>query len=181
MNQILNYKTSSFSDNYQIFKDDLQIGKLYKTEWLGSKIDTALYEQKFKFISRGLLKPTISILNISTNTIVGTIRIQHLLNWHQNAILKLSNGAEYNWTCNNFFANDWQWTDLRDNEIIVTSKEPLDIFKQKGTITFSDKIQDKELFITLGIHLRNVAKRKSHLTKILGLIILITLLPKLFT
>lgn len=180
MNQILTYKTSYFSDSYQILKNDLQIGKLYKAEWLGSKIDTALYEQKFKFISRGLLKPTISILNISTNTIVGTIRIQHLFDWHQNAILKLTNGAEYNWTCNNLFTNDWQWTDLRDNEIIVTSKEPLDIFKQKGTITFSDKIQDKELFITLGIHMRNVSKGKSHFPKILGLFISITLLAKLF-
>lgn len=180
MDQVLNYKTSYFSDSYQILKDRLQIGKLYKTEWLGNSIDTVLNEQKYRFISKGLLKPTISILNISTNAIVGTIRIQHLLNWYQNAILTLSNGTEYNWTCNKFFANDWQWTDLNNNETIVMSKEPLDIFKQNGTIMFNDKTQDKELFITLGIHLRNVAKRKSHLTKILGLFILISLLPKLF-
>ncbi|MBY0481203.1 MAG: hypothetical protein K2Q21_07600 [Chitinophagaceae bacterium] len=179
MTQPITYKTSSFSDNYQILKDSLQIGKLYKTEWLGSTIDSTLNEQKFRFVSKGLLKPTITILNLSTNKIVGTIKIKHL-RFHQNAILTLPNGVEYNWTCNKIFANDWQWIALNSGETLFTSKEPLDLFKQNGTISFSDKTLNTELFITLGIHLRNVVRRKSHFIKLIGALILIILLQQLF-
>ena len=180
MTQVLTYKTSYFSDNYQILKDSLQIGKLYKTEWLGTAIDTTLNEQKFRFVSKGLLKPTITIFNLSTKTIIGTIKIKHLLNFYQNAVLTLSNGTQYNWTCNKLFANDWQWTALNNSEILFTSKEPIDIFKQNGTITFNDKTLDTELFITLGIHLRNFEKRKSHLTTLMGFMILVILIPRIF-
>ncbi len=180
MTQTLTYKTSYFSDNYQILKDNLQIGKLYKTEWLGSTIDSTLNEKKFRFISKGLVKPTITILNLSTNAIVGTIKIKNLLNFYQNAVLTLSNGTQYNWTCNKLFANDWQWTALNNSEVLFNSKEPVDIFKQNGQIDFNDKTLDTELFVTLGIHMRNFSKRKSYLTTMMGLIILIILVPKLF-
>jgi len=68
-------------------KENLQIGKLYKIEWLGTTIDTSINEKKFRFISKGFLKPTITILNLSTNAIVGTIKIKHLLNFQQNDVL----------------------------------------------------------------------------------------------
>jgi hypothetical protein len=182
MNQILNYKTSYTSDNYQILRDSLQIGKLYKAEWLGNPIDTVLNERKFRFISKGIFKPTISVLDISSNSIVGTISFQNLLSFYQSAVLTISNGTKYRWTSNKLFANDWQWTDLSNNEIIFTSKEPLDAFKQYGTMKFSDKTHDKELFISLGIHLRSVLKWKSHWKKIqiLGIIILIRQLSRQF-
>ncbi len=180
MTQTITYKTSYLSDNYQILNDNLQIGKLYKTEWLGTTIDATINEKKFRFVSKGFLKPTITIVNLSTNAIVGAIEIKHLLNFHQNAILTLSNGAQYNWTCNKHFANDWQWTALKNSEILFTSLEPLDIFKQNGKVTYNDKTEITELFITLGIHLRNSVKRKSLLTTVMGLIILIVFLPKLF-
>ena len=180
MTLTLTFKTSYFSDNCQILKDNLQIGKLYKTEWIGTTIDTSINEKKFKFISKGFLKPTITILNLSTNAIVGTIKIKHLLNIYQNAVLTLPNGTQYNWTSNKLFTNDWQWTSLNDLQILFHSKEPLDIFKQNGRIAFNDNTLDKELFITLGIHLRNFAKRKSHLTTMMGFMILIILIPRLF-
>ena len=180
MTQTLTYKTSYFSDNYQILRDNLQIGKLYKTEWLGATIDTSINDKKFRFISKGFFKPTLKIINLSTNAIVGTIKIKHLLNFYQNAVLTLSNGTQYNWTCNKLFTNDWQWTALNNSEILFNSKEPLDIFKQNGRIAFDDNTLDTELFITLGIHLRNFAKRKSHLTTMMGFMILIILIPRLF-
>jgi hypothetical protein len=180
MTQTLTYKTSYFSDNYQILKDNLQIGKLYKTEWLGTTIDTTLNEKKYRFISKGFVKSTITILNLSTNADIGTIKIGNLLNFYQNAVLTLSNGTQYNWTCNKLFANDWQWTALNNLQILFDSKEPFGIFKQNGRIAFNDKTLDMELFITLGIHLRNFAKRKSHLTRMMGFMILIILIPRLF-
>ena len=180
MTQTLTYKTSYFSDNYQILKDNLQIGKLYKTEWLGTTIDTSINEKKFRFISKGFLKPTITILNLSTNAIVGTIKIKYLLNFYQNAVLTLPNGTQYNWTSNKLFTNDWQWTALNDLQILFHSKEPLDIFKQNGRIAFNDNTLDTELFITLGIHLRNFVKRKSHFTTMMGFIVLIILILRLF-
>jgi len=180
MTQTLTYKTSYFSDNYQILRDNLQIGKLYKTEWLGATIDTSINDKKFRFISKGFFKPALTIINLSTNAIVGTIEIKHLLNFYQNAVLTLSNGTQYNWTCNKLFTNDWQWTALNNSQILFNSKEPLDLFKQNGRIAFDDNTLDTELFITLGIHLRNFAKRKSHLTTMMGFIILIILIPRLF-
>jgi hypothetical protein len=180
MNQILNYKTSYTSDRYEILRDSLQIGKIYKAEWLFNPIDTFLNEHKFRFISKGFFKPRISVLDISSNSIVGTISIQSLFSFRPSAVLTFSNGPKYRWTSNKLFANDWQWTDLNTEETIFSSKEPLDLFKQNGTIIFNDKTHDKELFISLGIHLRNVAKRKSHLTKIFGVIILIIYLQRLF-
>ena len=180
MNQTLNYKTSYTSDSYQILRDSLQIGKLYKAEWLGNPIDTVLNEHKFRFISKGIFKPTISVLDISSNSIVGTISFQNLLSFYQSALLTLSNGTEYRWKSNKLFAYDWQWIDLNTEEIIFSSTEPFDAFKQNGTIIFNDKTHDKELFISLGIHLRNVAKRKSLLPRVMGIIVLLALLSRLF-
>jgi hypothetical protein len=180
MNQTLNYKTSYTRDSYQILRDSLQIGKLYKAEWLGNQIDTVLNEHKFRFISKGIFKPTISVLDISSDLIVGTISFQNLLSFYQLALLTFSNGSKYRWTSNKLFANDWQWTDLSNDEIIFSSKEPFDAFKQYGTIIFNDKTHDKELFISLGIHLRNVGKRKSYLPRIMAIIILLALLRRLF-
>jgi hypothetical protein len=180
MNQTLNYKTSYTSDSYQILRDGIQIGKLYKAEWLGNPIDTVLNEHKFRFMAKGIFKPTISVLDTSSNSIVATINFQNLLSFIQSAVLTFSNGTKYKWTSNKLFAKDWQWTDLSNNEIIFTSKEPLDAFKQYGTIKFNDETNDKELFISLGIHLRNVGKRYSYLTKIMAITILLALLPRLF-
>jgi hypothetical protein len=132
MNQTLNYKTSYTSDSYQILKESLQIGKLYKAEWLGNPTDAVLNEHKFRFISKGMLKPTISVLDISSNSIVGTISFQNLVSFYQSAILTFSNGTNFRWDSNKLFANDWQWTDLSNDEIIFTSKEPLDGFQQYG-------------------------------------------------
>ena len=180
MNQILNYKTSYTSDSFQILRDSIQIGKIYKAEWLGNPIDTVLNDHKFRFISKGIFKPTISVLDISSNSIDGAISFQNLLGFYQSAVLSFSNRTKYRWTSNKLFANDWQWTDLSNDEIILTSNEPLDAFKQYGTIIFNDKTQDKELFISLGIHLRNVAKRKSILPRIMAIIILLALLQRIF-
>lgn len=180
MRQTITYNTSYFIDNYKIFKENLLIGKLQKTEWLGATIDTKINEKKFRFVSKGFLKPTITIINLSTNTIVGAIKIKHLLKFYQNANLTLSNGAQYIWTCNKLFSNDWQWTALKNSEILFKAKEPLNIFKQNGTVKFNNETENTELFITLGIHLRNSVKKKSLLTTVMGLIILIVFLPKLF-
>ena len=178
MTQVLTYKTTYFSDSYQILKDNLQVGKLYKTEWLGSIIDTKLNEQEFRFTSEGVLKPTITILNKTANEIVGIVKLKDLLNFYQNAILTLSNGTQYKWTCNKLFANDWQWTELNNSEILFNCKESIDIFKQNGKVAFNDKSLECEMFITLGIHLRNFAKRKSHLLRIMGFMFLIILLSR---
>ena len=51
MAQTLTYKTSYFSDNYQILKENLQIGKLYKIEWLGTTIDTSINDKKLELLN----------------------------------------------------------------------------------------------------------------------------------
>ena len=134
MNQILSYKTSYTSDRYEILRDSVQIGKIYKAEWLFNPIDTVLNEHKFRYISKGFFKPRISVLDIYSNSIVGTISIQSLFSFRPSAVLTFSNGPKYRWTSNKLFANDWQWTDLSNDEIIFTSKEPLDGFKQYGNL-----------------------------------------------
>lgn len=170
MQHAVTYQTSFTKDSYLIFSGNTQIGKLYKTEWVGSPIETTINGRNFKFISKGFFRPIISVFDKDTKQNIGTVTINNFFKISPSATLNLPENKHYSWKTKGIFSYDWQWLDLSDSQIAASSNEPLDIFKQKGTISLAQQNNQEELIIALGIHLRNVVQRKTLITRILVLI-----------
>jgi hypothetical protein len=180
MQKLFTYQSSLFKDSYLIFNGDRQIGKLYKKEWLGSPVETTINGHQFKFISSNIFRPVISIFDKGANQSVGTVTINSLFSITPSAKLRLANNKIYRWTNKDIFSHNWKWHDLSDMEIVASSKEPLEVFKQKGIISLAQENTKEELLITLGIHLRNVVQKQNLLIRLLSLVVLALLLPRLF-
>ncbi len=181
MQQSLTYQTSFTKDSYSIFSDNIQIGKLYKREWLGSPIETTINGYHFKFVSKGFFRPDVSFFDKDIKQNIGTVTINNFSKISPSATLHLVDHKHYSWTIKGIISYDWQWQDLSDLKIVASSKEPLDIFRQIGTISLTQQNNNEELFIALGIHLRNVVQRQSLIIRILCFIVVALLLTKLFT
>jgi len=166
----LTYQTSFMKDSYFICKDNLQIGKLYKGEWLGSTIDATTNEHSFRFVSKGFFRPAISITDKKTKHIIGTVAINNFFKFSPSATLSLINNKCYAWTTKGIFSFGWKWVDLANEQIIATSTEPLDILGQSGTIELPQQNEQTELLIALGIHLRNVVQRTTVMTRIIAFV-----------
>ena len=117
----LTYQTSFMKDSYFICKDSLQIGKLYKAEWLGSTIDTTINEQSFRFVSEGFFSTTITIMNKKTRQTIGTVQINNFFKFSPSATLSLRDDKYYAWTTKGIFDFEWQWLDLPNKQMIATS------------------------------------------------------------
>lgn len=180
MQHALTYKTSFTKDSYSIYRGNIQIGKLYKTEWLGSTIESTINEHNFRFVSKEFFRPVISIFDKDSKQNIGTVSINNFFKISPSATLSLVDNKHYRWTTKGIFSYDWEWLDLSNTQIVASSNEPLDLFKQKGTISLTQQNIRNELLITLGIQLRNVIQRKTVITRILSLIVLALTLPKLF-
>lgn len=180
MQQVLTYQTSYTQDNYQIFSDKIQIGKLYKREWLGSTIDSSINGHDFKFTSMGFFNPVISIIDKKSKQIIGTVKIKNFLNFSPSATLTIGDNQLFVWVAKDIFSYNWQWMDLLNNQTLVNSSEPIDIFRQRGAISLNQQNNYADLLIALGIHLRNVVQRKTVITRLVGLIILALILPRIF-
>lgn len=170
MQKVLTYQTSFIKDCYFIYNKNLQIGKLYKAEWVGSTIETTINEHNFRFVSKGFLKPVISIIDKKTKQAVGTATINNFLRISPSATLRLTGDQQYSWTTKGVFKFDWKWSDLTGKHSVITSTEPLDLFRQTGTINLTEQNDQAELLVALGIHLRNVVQRKTVMTRAIGVL-----------
>lgn len=137
---------------------------MYKTEWLGSTIETTINGHHFKFVSKGFFRPVILIFDKDAKQNIGTVTINNFFKISPSATLSSFDNKHYSWTTKSIFSYDWEWLDLSDTQIVASSNEPLDIFKQKGTISLTRQNKQDELLIALGIHLRNVVQRKTVIT-----------------
>ncbi len=180
MQQALTYKTSYTKDSYSIFSDNIQIGKLYKKEWLGSNIETTINGNRFKFDSTWFFNPTIFVFNKNTKQKIGTVTVNNFFKISPSATFISADNKQYKWTTKGIFSYDWEWFDAVSNRVVAMSAEPFDLFKQTGTINLTQQNQQNELLIALGIHLRNVVKRKTAITQISGLVIFSLTFLKLF-
>ena len=181
MQKLFRYQSSLFKDSYLIFNGEMQIGKLYKKEWLGSPVETTINGHQFRFISSNTFRPVITIFDKGANQNIGTVTINSIFSLTTSANLRLTGNKVYRWTNKDIFSHNWKWHDLSDMEIVASSKEPLEIFKQNGTISLAQENLKEEILITLGIHLRNVVQKQNLVTRLLSLIALALLLPRLFS
>lgn len=173
MESIINYQTGYLKDRYNIFSNNLEIGNVFKTEWLGSIVEGNINGRQIKFIDKGFINPTITIVDKKTNQVIGSIIISNLLTFYPSATLTVNNNHKYRWTTPRIFDKSWQWMNLTTGQTTIKSNESLNIFSDKGAITIVEKTDQDDLLIPIGIHLRNVIHRKTHLTRLMGLMVLI--------
>lgn len=173
MESVISYQTSYLNNKYNIFSNNLEIGNVFKTEWLGSTVEGNINGRKIKLIDKGFINPTITIVDKKTNQVIGSIIISNLLTFHPLATLTTESHHKYKWTTPEIFDKSWQWTNLTTGQTIIKSNEPLNIFRHQGRITIIEKTDQNYLLIAVGIHLRNVIDRKTYLTRVIGLMVLI--------
>lgn len=173
------FETSFWKDSYSIFRNSIQIGKLYKTEWLVSTVETTISGNSYIFISKGVFNRTISIVDKKTKQSIGAVTINSFFKVSPSATFSLTGNKHYRWTTGGIFSYDWKWFNLSDNEIVAISTEPLDLFKQKGMISWKQPNDKDELLIVLGIYFRNSVQRNTIITRILSLFLLALTLLKL--
>jgi len=181
MQQTIIYKTTYLQDKYEIFREDLKIGKLYKSNWLGSTIETTVNSQNFKFTSKGIINHIISIVDKNSNEYIGEVKFSTFLRLHPTAILTMKSNKMYKWSAKGWISSNWQWIDMNSSQVLVNANDQLSVFKNFGSISSSSQNKDEELLIGLGIHLRNIVPRANMISILLGIIILSIYLPKLFS
>lgn len=175
MESVISYQTSYLQDKYNIFSNNLEIGNVFKTEWLGAIVEGNINGRKIKLIDKGFINPTITIVDKKTNQVIGSIIISNLLTFHPLATLTTDNHHKYKWTTQRILDKSWQWIDLATGQTTIKSSEPLNIFRHKGAITIIQKTDQDDLLIAIGIHIRNVIHRKTHLIRLMGLMVLLVL------
>ena len=175
MKSVINYQTSYLRDKYNIFSNDLEIGNIFKIEWLGATVEGIINGRKLKFIGKGFFYPSITIMDKKKNELVGSITISNLMSFYPLATLTTVDNNKYRWTSQQILDKSWQWLNLATGKTIINSNEPLSTFKHRGTIIITDKTEPDDLLIVAGIHIRNVLNRKAYLIRIIGFIVLIIL------
>ena len=175
MESSISYQTSYSKDKYIIFSNNLEVGNVFKTEWLGAIVGGSINGRKIKLVDKGFIHPTITIVDIKTNQIIGSVIISNLLTFNPRAALTTDNNHKFKWTTPRMLDNSWQWVDLNTGQTVIKSSEPLNIFRHTGAINIIEKTDQDDLLIAVGIHIRNIIHRKAHLTRLIGLIALLIL------
>lgn len=100
----LTWKTKFFSNNYQIFRTDMQAGELLNKAF--SRIATGtLNGRKLIFDVHGLFRSDTKILD-ENEAVVAEVDIS---NWRSKATITY-NGKEYTWQHENFWNTKWSVT-----------------------------------------------------------------------
>jgi hypothetical protein len=172
MESVINYQTSYLRDKYNIFSNNLEIGNIFKIEWLGATVEGSINGRKLKFIGKGFINPLIKIIDKKSNQELGSITISNLFSLYPLASLTTVSNNQYKWSSQQILDKSWQWLDLATGKIILNANEPFGTFKHNGTIKIIDQTEEGDVFILAGIHLRNVINRKANLLRILGIIAL---------
>jgi hypothetical protein len=172
MESVINYQTSYLRDKYNIFSNNLEIGNIFKIEWLGATVEGSINGRKLKFIGKGFINPSIKIIDKKTNQELGSITISNLLSLYPLATLTTNNNIKYKWASQQILDKSWQWLDLETGKTIINANEPFGTLKHNGTITIIDQTSQDDVLIFAGIHLRNVINRKANLIRIMGFIAL---------
>ncbi|MEO5501144.1 MAG: hypothetical protein ABIR31_06860, partial [Ginsengibacter sp.] len=147
---------------------------------LGSIVESIINGRKIKFLDKGFINSTITIVDKKTKHVIGSIMISNMLTFKPIATLKIDVHHRYRWTSPQIFAKSWLWTNLTSGQTTIKSNEPLNIFSHKGVITIIEKTDHDDLLIAVGIHLRNVTHLKMHLIRLIALILVIILGSILF-
>ncbi len=161
MQSLLTYQTTITQDSYRIHNEEVQIGKLFKKEWLGSHIETTINGQHIVFNSTGIINPVVSVTDKYSKQKLGEIKVKDFFAFFPSATLQMSGGKEYCWITKSVFSYNWQWLDKSMNIEVASSRESFQVFKQSGTIRLAHPVQENALFVVAGIHLRSVVRKQN--------------------
>ncbi|MFS8082849.1 MAG: hypothetical protein ACMG51_05305 [Ginsengibacter sp.] len=125
------YQTGYLKDKYFIFSNNMEIGNVFKTEWIGSNVEANIIGRPIKLIDKGFINPIITIVDKKTKEIIGSITISNLFKHYPSATLNLQNMDKYLWSSPQIFDNSWQWKNIATGQTTIKSKEPINIFKIK--------------------------------------------------
>lgn len=109
----------------------MEIGNVFKTEWIGSNVEANIIGRPIKLIDKGFINPIITIVDKKTKEIIGSITISNLFKHYPSSTLNLQNMDKYLWSSPQIFDNSWQWKNIATGQTTIKSKEPINIFKIK--------------------------------------------------
>ncbi|HMS68300.1 MAG TPA: hypothetical protein PKD18_09175 [Saprospiraceae bacterium] len=173
MGKTLTYQTSAFNSCHLIFKDSINVGKLFKLEWIGSPVEASINDSKYKFFVKGFFNPTISILDKDKNQNIGEVKVKSFFKFNPTAHMRLADGTPYFWKIQGYFRYFWEWRNQGGSVIMRSSNKESHLFDNEGTIRLFENTTDEDLMVALGIQLQQITQRKNAFTQIIGLIGLI--------
>jgi len=102
MKTILKWKKGILKNTYQIYSEDIQVGKLREKSWTQSA-DGELNGKKYTFKTKGFFKQVTQIIDSESGSIIGKITYN---SWMTKARIDYSDKVA-NWKYNNAWNTKW--------------------------------------------------------------------------
>lgn len=180
MEQVYSYSSSFTDDNYTILQQKTFFGKLQKTSWVGSTVDTRIDGRLYRFSKEGWLKPFILVLDKSSGKETGRIQLHTpFFSLQPRATITCADGQTFTWTIKGRLNRKWQWNNS-DCTTIIHATEQSNLFSQSGQINVTAANHETALLGILGLYLRTTVGRRNKPAGLLMLVILIRVMVRLF-
>lgn len=140
MNKIYNWKRRILKETTEIFEEGKPLGVIRKNPWR-ERASASMYGHKYKFISRGQLKPKTVVYDEENEQELARIEYS---TWCDKATIRYK-GNEYEWKFNNLWLTKWSLS--RDGEVVAGS-----VSETKGNLQASTA---DDVLILSGIFLTN--------------------------
>jgi hypothetical protein len=115
-------------------------------------------DHQYQLETLGFINPVISVTNIATKELIGTIKILNFARLLPKVFFEF-NDTRLRWVKKNIFSLHWQWK--KRETTIIEAVEKFEVGEQKGIIVLSDHFREADLLIMVGIYLRNNIKMLS--------------------
>jgi len=141
------WKTSLFSNKFEIFRNGMPAGELSKGNWK-RKVTGELNSRKIQFNTKGFFSHETLIIDLRDDSIIGTIVFS---NWKSKASINYQN-RDFNWQFDNLLRTKWSMGN--ENGVIVKYLSEI----LKGTI---NSYTGDEILILSGFFIRNFFRQRS--------------------
>lgn len=141
------WKTRFFSTDYQIYRNDIQVGAITNKAFSRSATSD-LNGKKLVLEIKGLFRRESRIINPVDNSVVMEIIIS---NWKSNAVMNY-NGRDYEWKHNNFWNTKWSINNQAGPLVKYHS------YSMRGEIV---SYTDDDILILTGLLIKNYFKQRS--------------------
>jgi hypothetical protein len=141
MKTILNWKKGIFKSTYEIYSENILVGRLKDKSWTQSA-DGEINGKKYSFKTKGFFKQETQITDSENNTIVGKITYN---SWKTRAKIEL-NDIVIHWKYSNFWNTKWSLYNSENNLVNFQGSS------SKGTIEYDE---NNDLLVLAGLYITN--------------------------
>jgi len=141
MNTELTWKKGWFSCAYQILAGDMSVGALKEKTFQRASIG-AIGNKRYKFRTKGILKPYTEIIDLDEHQVIGRISFSC---WMPKATVQLGEQTMY-WRYQNLWETKWELNDFEGNRLAFKGCQT------KGKVTMTNK---DELMVLVGLFISN--------------------------